>query len=65
LRDQQRKDDTNDAQGATLQTRNRRLKLCIWNIRTVIISTTTIGKTARTETCPFALSSTLPPSTIL
>jgi hypothetical protein len=51
--------------GATLQTRKRRLKLCIWIIRTVSISTTTMGKTARTEFCPFALSSTLPPSTIL
>ena len=50
--------------GTTLSTRNRRLKLCSWIIRKVIITNSISGTTAKTEACDFRLSSTVPPTAI-
>jgi thiamine pyrophosphokinase len=50
--------------GATLSTSNTRWKLCNWNIRMVSTITIIAGKTACTDACALALSSTDPPATI-
>ena len=50
--------------GTTLRTRARREKLCSWIIRKVTIRNSITGTTAITDACDWALSSTVPPTTI-
>jgi hypothetical protein len=51
--------------GTTLRTRKRRLKLLNWSIRKDSITNSINGTTAKTEAWDFALSSTVPPTSIL
>ena len=53
------------ASGATAKTRNRRWKLCNWIMRIVAMTNSINGITAMIGACALALSSALPPATIL
>ncbi len=50
--------------GATLSTRNSRLKPWSWSISTVSMMMSMRGMTAATDTSALLLSSTLPPTSI-
>ena len=50
--------------GTTIRHSASMLKLCNWIIRKVIISSSISGTTAMTEAWDFALSSTVPPTSI-